>query len=149
MPLHATPIPKNCDARIRACRINRNHATLFLFLAVIARQAVDQRALPCPRRASNSREIRLARVRKEQLKQRFRFGLMVFNRRDRARNRAHVARPHLLRPFLNGQSHTFPVQPSGKAGASLYYFFPRICPAITNFWISLVPSPMVQSFTSR
>ncbi len=149
MPLHSNPIAQDGAAGIRACRINRDHAHLFLFLAVIARQPVDQRALPRPGRASNSREIRLACVREKQPKQRLRFWLMVFNRRDRARNRAHVAGAHLLRPFFNRQSHTFPVEPSGKAGASLSYFFPRSCRAITNFWISLVPSPMVQSFTSR
>src|SRR5579859_866992 len=29
------------------------------------------------------------------------------------------------------------------------YFLPRSWRAMTNFWISLVPSPMVQSLTSR
>jgi hypothetical protein len=29
------------------------------------------------------------------------------------------------------------------------YFLPSSCRAITSFWISLVPSPIVQSFTSR
>src|SRR5712692_1237672 len=149
MPLHSNPIAQNGAPGVRARGINCDHAHLFLLFAVIACQTVNECALPRPWRSGNSREIRLTRVRKEQPKQRLRFGLMVFDRRDCARDRAHIAGAHLLRPFLSGESHTFPVEPSAKAGASPYYFLPRIYRAITNFWISLVPSPMVQSFTSR
>jgi hypothetical protein len=46
---------------------------------------------------------------KEQPQKRFRLRLMIFNGCNRARHRAHIARTHLFRPSLNGQSHTFPV----------------------------------------
>src|SRR6266478_6373574 len=71
-------------------------------------------------RARPPRKPRVAIERIKKPQQRFRFLLMIFNRRDRARYRPHIARAHLFRPCFNGQSHIFPAELLEEAR--------RICP---------------------
>jgi len=117
MPLHANPIAQDGTARIRARRIDRDNANLLLPLAVIGRQTVDQCALSSSRRASDARQIGLTRMRKQQPQQRLRFRLVIFDRRDRARNArtspartlsAHFSTGRVILScgaFWSGQSH--------------------------------------------
>ena len=118
--LHADAIAKNRPARIGARRIYRDYPNLLLLFPVISRKPVHKGALSRSRCARNARQIGLTCMRKKKPQQLFRFLLMIFNRRDRARHRPHIARAHLFRPCFNGQSHIFPVELLEKAR--------RICP---------------------
>ena len=110
MALHADAIAKNRPARIRARRIYRDYPNLLVLFPVKSRKPVNKRALSRSRCAGNARQIGLARMRKKKPQQRLRFLLMIFDRRDRARHRPHIARAHLFRPCFNGQSHICPVE---------------------------------------
>jgi hypothetical protein len=77
---------------------------------MIRGKPVNQRALSRSRRPGDASQIRIPSVWKEEPKQRFRFGLMIFYRRNRARHCAHIPRAHLFRPSLNRRTHRCPVE---------------------------------------
>ena len=63
--LHADAIAENRPASVRTGRINRDDAHRLLFLAILARQLIHQRALAAARRAGQSDDARPAAVRKQ------------------------------------------------------------------------------------
>src|SRR5579864_4664117 len=101
MTLHPNPVAKNRAARKRARRIDGDHAHTLLLGAIESRHAIHQSALPRSRRAGDSNQIGIPCSRKKLTEEFLRFGSAIFDRRDRARNRAHVSRAHLFRPFLH------------------------------------------------
>src|ERR1700756_1742012 len=110
----------------------------------MARPPIDQRALAGARRAGDTYEICVAGIGEHLAQNFFRFGGAIFNRGNGARNRADVASPPLFCPVFDGNGHSA----GDNSRTNRNYFLPRIWRAMTRRWISLVPSPIVQSFTS-
>ncbi len=67
MILHADAVAQNRPARVRTGRINRDNADSLIFLAIVFRQLVDQRALARSWGAGQADDSRLASVREERL----------------------------------------------------------------------------------
>ena len=94
--LHAQPIAENGPSGERTGRIHGDHAERFSRLSRFGREAIDQRALPRARRPGHADQVGMSGLRKDVAHQAgSRIGL-VFDQRDRARHRPHVARPHAL-----------------------------------------------------
>src|ERR1700748_266085 len=137
MALHAHAVAENRAAGEWARWVDRYDADGLIFAAIMAGQAIYERALARARRAGDTDQIRIARVREHLAEDFFRFGRAIFNRGDGTRNRADVARPHLLCPVFDGNGHLA----EDNSRTSGNYFLPRIWRAITRRWILLVPSP--------
>src|SRR5580704_16404672 len=145
MPLHAYAVAKNCAAGEWARRVHCNDADGLILAAIMAGQAIDERALARSGRTGDADQICVSCIGKNLAQNLFRFARAIFNRGDSTRNRTDVASAHLLCPVFDGNGHSA----EDDSRTSGNYFLPRIWRAITRRWISLVPSPMVQSFTSR
>ena len=92
-------------------------------------EAVDERALARAGVPGDADELRAPRAGEERAQLRLRGGLSVVDEAHEARGRADVALQHAV-------------------GERAHQALSR-SRAITSRWISLVPSPIVQSFTSR
>src|SRR5262249_12208465 len=90
----------------------------------------DERALPRARRTGDADEIRAARAAEDAPNEVGARRILVLDERDRARDGARIPRQHAL-----GQRRGHERESSWRA--------------MTSRWISLVPSPMVVSLTSR
>src|SRR5580704_16895712 len=145
MPLHAHAIAKNCAAGEWARRVHCNDADRFLLAAIMPGHTIDKRALARPWSTRYADKIRVDGVGKQLAQNLFRFARAIFNRGNGAGNRTHITRANLLSPVFDGNGHSV----GDNSRTSGNYFLPRIWRAMTRRWISLVPSPMVQSFTSR
>jgi len=109
------------------------HRDPLVARAVLARQPRHQRALAGARRPGDAKRPRASGLRVQGRQQRRRAGAFVLDDRQRAREGARVGGSDAV-----GQRSRL----SQKTQASSWR-------AITSRWISLVPSPMVVSFTSR
>ena len=98
--------PRIDAAGERARRIHGDDPDGLFFGAIVARQAIYQRALAGARRAGDSYAIRASGVRKKLAQNFFGFALAIFDGGNGARNRAHVSRAHLLGPVFDGHSHS-------------------------------------------
>src|ERR1700722_2831650 len=98
MALHADAVAENRAAREWTRRVHRDDADRLLLAAIMAGQAIYERALARARRAGDTDQIRIARVREHLAEDFFRFGRAIFNRGDGTRNRADVSPPHPLCP---------------------------------------------------
>ena len=67
-------------------------------------EAIDERAFARPGRARHANHKGASRKGKNPLQQIFRLRVVVFDRRDGARNGADVSRANLLGPFFDGWS---------------------------------------------
>ena len=134
MALHADAIAQDRAAGERAGGVDGDDADRFLLGAIVGRQAVHQRALAGARRAGDADAIGASGVGKKLLQELFGLGRTIFDRGHGPRKGPNVAGANLRGPLFDGRRHLE---------------LPRSWRAITRRWISLVPSPMVQSFTSR
>src|SRR5262249_51122753 len=96
----------------------------------LVHESIDERAFSRSRRTGDADEIRATGVAEDALHQIGARGIFVLDERDRTRNRTRVPRQHALR--RRGL-------PEGGRGGGGW----------PSRWISLVPSPMVVSLTSR
>src|SRR5436190_180217 len=130
MRLHADPIAEDRAAGERARGIHCDDADGLAAAAQLRDQAIDERALPRSGRSGDADDIGPAGL-SEQPPQHIRPDWrVVFDERDRARER-----PRIAGPDRRGQ------RAAGHWASNWR--------AITSRWISLVPSPMVRSLTSR
>src|SRR3954468_8598931 len=81
--LHANAIPENRPVGVRTRWIHRYDADRLFLFAVLARQMVDQRALPCPRRSRHSDDARVSTVGEQRFHETGSLGGIVFDRGDR------------------------------------------------------------------
>ena len=132
MALHADAIAQNRAAGIRAGGIDRDHADRFPFGAQRVRES-DRTACSFPRRARPVTPKIMARpvCGNNSRQQRLSFRAAILDPRRGAGRGANVAARRFSLPRTSHQQ-----------------LFSN-CRAITSRWISLVPSPMVHSFTSR
>src|SRR4029078_1500922 len=94
------------------------------------REAIDERALAVARRTVDPNQVRASRLRKYGGDEAGGRGVLVLDERNRAGHGSRISGEHPRREAV------------GSVHASR-------CRAMTSRWISLVPSPMVVSFTSR
>jgi hypothetical protein len=96
MVLHADTVAQNRPARIGARRIDGNDADGTIFLAIVARELVHQRALARARRAGESQDPRMSAMGEERLEQ-FRSSRgAVFDRADGTGQRTRIAGANLI-----------------------------------------------------
>ena len=128
--LHAQAIAEHRAAAERAGRIDGEDADRRAGAAQFAAQPIDERALAGAGRArdanTKARPVR-AKMRPDQ---RGACRIVVLDQRDGARDGARFSGQHALGERRHGHRVSS-------------------CRAMTSRWISLVPSPMVVSFTSR
>src|ERR1700727_2678989 len=105
MALHAHAVAENRAAREWTRGVHRDDADGLLLAAIMAGHAIYERALARARRAGDTDQIRIARVREHLAEDFFRFARTVFNRGNGSRNRTHIASPHLFCPVFDGDSH--------------------------------------------
>src|ERR1019366_8705871 len=137
--------------------------------AIVLRQLIDQRALARSWGAGQTDDSCLARIRKERLEQLRPTCRAVLGRRYGASQRAGVAGTELADRSLDVLIQTVSVKQRkderkpmlGRLGRFVHSLPSRNgcgsdeiqsfsnCRAITSRWISLVPSPIVHSFTSH
>src|SRR5919108_1129384 len=129
MVLHADAIAEDRAAGERARRIDGDDADGLSGAADVRDEAIDQRALPRAGIAGDADELRAPGLGEDRAQLRFGGGLRV------------VDEPHETR---GGPDVTL----QDAVGESTHQALSR-SRAITSRWISLVPSPIVQSFTSR
>ena len=127
---HAHPVAEQRAARERARRVHGDHGHALAARAILLRELRDERALARAGRAGDADDIRAPRTAEDRTYQIGARAILVFNQGNRPGDRPGVAREHAL-----GES--------GGHGRK------SNCRAITRRWISLVPSPMVVSLTSR
>jgi hypothetical protein len=128
--LHPDAIAENRPTRERTRRIDGNHANGAIRRTNLCGQLVDERALTGARRTGDADNVGAAGTGIEAPDEIGAERRFVLDERDGARDRAGIAREHAI-----GQR---------RVGHWL-----RSCLAITSRWISLVPSPIVSSLTSR
>ena len=128
MRLHADTVAEDGAAAERTGWIDGDDTDGLAGAAELDDQAVDERALARAGRSGNANEIRAARVSEEPPDELGSLGRLVLDETDRAGHCARVALENALRQRTHWASS---------------------CRAITRRWISLVPSPMVRSLTSR
>ncbi len=141
--LHAHAIAENRPASKRTGRIDGDDADGFAGLAGFGGEPIDERALARAGWAGDTNQVGAPGVRENVAYQAGGGLRFVFDQRDGAGHRSHVAGPnalgkcqgHLCRRYLS-------VLNGGRQAASN-------CRAITRRCTSLVPSPIVSSFTSR
>ena len=130
MALHADAVAENGSAGDTGWSDRRqNHPTVWPRLRRAAVKLIDERALARARRARNAQHDRLARVREQFSQYKASARVAILDRGCGAGEGAGIAAANALR----------------QSGHQLF----RSCRAMTSRWISLVPSPIVQSFTSR
>ena len=132
--LHADAIAENRAAAVRTRRIDRDDADRAVGLSKLGDQPIDERALARAGRTRDADEIRASgpgEQAADETRQR---------RAPRPRSGKSPARSR-------GDRGQECVSASDELGARRYR--PSSCRPITSRWISLVPSPMVQSLTSR
>ena len=132
--LHPEPIAEHRAAAERAGRVDRDHADRESAATKLGRQPIDERALPRAGRTGHADEVGAPGVREDRPHDRRALGALVLDHRDRARDRARIAGEH-------------PVSERRRQGRADHRA--SSCRAITSRWISLVPSPIVVSLTSR
>ena len=137
MRLHTDAVTKNRAAGNAAGGIDRKDAYGFSFTANGASQRIHERALPCPGRSGNTGDNGMPGVRRKLADQRGGFARAIFNACGGASQRARVTGGHTRGNLGGGLGN--PVRHQSLSNWR----------AMTRRWISLVPSPMVQSFTSR
>ena len=130
--LHAHAVAQNRSAAVRARRIDAQHADGTPALANLCREPVHERALAGARRSGDADEIRASGVLEDAADEARAFGRFVFDQGNGARDRARIARQQAVGKRRKGHDQR-----------------PISCRPITRRWISLVPSPIVQSLTSR
>ena len=135
--LHAHAIAEDRAAGERARGIDRNDPDAQAARAQLRDQPIDQRTLARARRAGDADEVRAPGARKNPPDQLRPCSGLVFDQTDGAGDRAWVALQDAL-----GERRTC------RCGGGLGHC-PSSWRAMTSRWISLVPSPMVSSFTSR
>ena len=94
--LHAHAVAENRAAGERARRIDRNHPDGLAGVAGFGRQPIDERALAGAGRSGHANEVGPAGVRKDVADQARRGVGLVFDQRDGAGHRPHVAGSHAL-----------------------------------------------------
>jgi hypothetical protein len=72
----------------------------MILRSVVRGQPVDQRALSRPGRSGNAHDKRFSRFRENSLQKFFRARVVILNRSDGTRNRAHVPCANLLSPVF-------------------------------------------------
>src|SRR5580693_64235 len=102
MFLHADAVSQNRSARVGTRRIHSDYAYAAVVFAIEARKLIDQRALPCSGRPSQSQHARLSAVLKQRLEQLGPSRCAVLHGRDSAGQRTNVAGAKLLNPCLDG-----------------------------------------------
>src|SRR5262245_13749832 len=129
MLLHPETVAQHGAASKRTRWIDGDDADGAVRRAKFAEEAINQRAFPGTWWSGYASEIGAAGVPEDLGDQVSSCRIVVFHLSNRARDAARIAREHAL----------------GQRRGHLA----RSCRAITSRWISLVPSPMVVSFTSR
>ena len=132
--LHPDPVAEHRAAAERAAGIDGQHADRPAAGPQDPGEAVDQGALPDPGSARHADEVRAPGAGMDRPHQRRRRLALVLDARNGPGDRPAVALEHPDRE---------PARVGRHASASRY------CLAMIRRWISLVPSPMVVSFTSR
>src|SRR5439155_10613642 len=127
--LHAQPITEHRPAGKWARRIDRNDADGFPVTPELGQQAIDKRALAGAGRTGDADEVGTPGATEDLSDQGGAGGIVVFDQGNGACDSARIA----------GQDA---IAQAGRHRA-------RSCRAMTRRWISLVPSPMVVSLTSR
>ena len=115
MLLHADAVAENCSPGVGTGWIHSDDPYRALMLAIEAGQLIDQRALPCSRRAGQAEHTRLAAVRKQSLQQIGPSGRAILHGRDGTSQGAHIPGAKLRNPWLDGLVQTISVkQRTGK-----------------------------------
>ena len=128
MVLHADAVAKDRSSGEGAGGIDGQDADGPSLRAEVGDEAIDQRALSRARVSSDADELRSSSPGPELAQDCFSLRLRVVDQADQPRRRADVSGEHAVGDSAHALSSSR---------------------AITSRWISLVPSPMVQSFTSR
>jgi hypothetical protein len=127
--LHADAVAQNRAAGDAARRVHRDDRESLALAAQFARQRVHQRTLTGAGRTGDSHDAGVPGEGRKLAQDFQRLGIAVLHTRGGAGKQARVAFSNFTGPIVH----------------QLF----RSCLAMTRRWISLVPSPMVQSFTSR
>ena len=126
--LHPHAVAENRAAGERARRIDRNHPDRPAFLTGMADELIDERALARARRSGDPHEVRPTGPGEQLADERAAGRGSVLDERDGPRERTRVPGEHTIDERV---------------------VHARSWRAMTSRWISLVPSPMVRSLTSR
>src|SRR5512147_2164915 len=92
MRTHANAVAENCAARVRTGWINSDDSDRLALLAILARELVDQRALPCARCAGESDHAGTSGVREQGLQQVRRLRRAIFDGSNGARQGTRISR---------------------------------------------------------
>jgi len=101
MVLHANAVAQNRPACVWTSRIDRDDADGAFFLAIVAGQLIDQRALTRTRRAGEPENSRMPAVRKESLEQYGPARRAILDRADGTGQSAQIAGAKLVNPLLD------------------------------------------------
>ena len=133
MRLHPQSIAKHRAAAERTRRVDRNHTDGWFWIGrpptEFRDQTIDQCALAGAGRAGDADQVGASGVREDGAHQVGARSILVFDERDGARDSARIAGEHSIGESLAHRERSWR--------------------AMTSRWISLVPSPIVVSFTSR
>jgi hypothetical protein len=133
MALHANPVAEDRPTGERAGRIDGKHADGASGPAQFGGEPIDEGALASAGRTGHADHVGVAGMTEDRLDQLSAARVFVFDQRNRAGDGARVGRQHAL----------------GQMDWSSADHRARSWRAMTRRWISLVPSPMVTSLTSR
>jgi hypothetical protein len=97
MRAHAQAIAEDGSAGKRTRRIDGNDADGLARFSDLGRQAIDERALAGARRSRHSDEVRAAGAAVDAANELGAGGNLVFDERDRTRDRAWISGEHTLR----------------------------------------------------
>src|SRR5437879_7148976 len=129
MPLHPNAVAQNCAAGDTAAGIDGDNGNTLALPPQLGGERIDKGALPRPGRTGDPDHASVTGERLQVAQSFERRPVAILDATRCAGESAHVAIADFLRPLVHQLL--------------------RSCRAITIRWISLVPSPIVQSFTSR